>query len=78
MKRVKVWWDFDDERYSQEAYLVEEDADVVVSVGSNHVVSNDFHELLSQNGLVGFREIDRNEVFALGADMIVKIEVLEE
>lgn len=82
MKLVKVWWDYDDERYSQQAFLVEEDEknDVLYVVGEDGPIEVK-HEIFTQsiqNNTVIFKEVQTDDVFALPAKDIVKLEVLEE
>ena len=78
MKRVKVWWDYDDERYSTEAFLFEEGVDTLRTKAANTDVTQKFNEFLAEHGMVGFVNPEHSYSFGIKAERIVKLEVLEE
>ena len=82
MKLVKVWWDYDDERHSQQAFLLEEDNpdDVIFRMTDEgpEECNEEFHMFAGEAGVVVFKEVDNDDIFAIQAQSIVKIEVLEE
>lgn len=82
MKLVKVWWDFDDERRSQQAFLLEEDNpdDIVYRETEDGLeeCNEEFFEFVGDAGIVIFKEVNNDDIFGLHAQSIVKIEVLEE
>lgn len=84
MKHVKVWFDFDSERYSTEGMLIEEfdESDILYKEddpdGNHDIVKAMMFEVAREHNLVVFAEIESEDVFTIPAEAIVKIEVLEE
>lgn len=82
MKLVKVWWDFDDERHSQQAFLLEEDNpdDIIYKETEEgpEECNDEFYRFAGEAGVVIFKETANDDIFAIPAESVVKIQVLEE
>lgn len=78
MKLAKIWWDYDDERYSAVFNLFEEGKDTILSATTNDDITEGFVQQLLDGGLVGFSDPQTGQLFGLAAKRIVKIKVLEE